>query len=274
MPLKRSGETRLAAMSAYPPSSAGASTTSQPPASQRAARRRSTGQSAPMTIAPRWRRSTRASARCMRWPRSAPRCFEVSKSSTGPQAAARATQSACRVRRACSRAARHSPRRGTSRVFTRPGTGVRANTSTAVSRLVESRKAFRSCPKVIEQAQPPHEHDRAKHAALLPAPARGPHPPAQAGRRAAALHFPAEGDVLHQRDRLEPGKCVATHENRLVAGGDAGEPRAQVHRPSDHLEEAMAPLDLDVEASPQTVFQCLVDKKIAVRGEERIHVQE
>src|SRR3954463_2387146 len=164
-------------------------------------------------------------------------------------------RSACRVRRACSRAARHSPRRGTSRVFTRPGRAARENTSTATSRFVESRKPLGCYAKVVKQPQAPHEDDGAQHAALLPAPARGAYPFSHAARGPPAAHLAAEGDVLHQCDRRESGKRVAAHENRLVARGDARKARAEIHRPGDHLEKPLAAVDLDIETPPHMLLQ-------------------
>src|SRR5687768_15302266 len=152
--------------------------------------------------------------------------------------------------RACRRAAPHSPRRGTRRVFTRPGRGAREKTSTATSRVVEPGKAFRGGAEKVPKAQAPHEHDGTQHAARFPAATRGAHALAQAGGPPPALHRPAEGHVLHERDRREPRKGVAANEDGLVSGGDSTEPRAQVHGESYRLERRMAALDVDVEAAP------------------------
>src|SRR5207302_428618 len=74
--------------------------------------------------------------------------------------------------------------------------------------------------------------------------------PIPAATAVAAL---AERDILHQRDFREPARClegIAPHEDRLVAGRDPGEPRAQVHQPADDGEQRRAAGDRDVEAAP------------------------
>src|SRR5205814_9583724 len=149
-------------------------------------------------------------------------CGAVACSSTGPQRASSAVRTARWMRRACNRAAPAAPRRGTSRVFTRPASGARANTMTTVSALIGvfARQALRRDAKRVEEPQPPHEEDGAHDAARLPAPARGRDALAQAGRAPRAFHGAAEPDVLHQRDLGKAGEGLAAREDRLVAGGD------------------------------------------------------
>src|SRR6185436_18932306 len=76
---------------------------------------------------------------------------------------------------ACSRAAPFSPSRGTRRVLTRPGSGARANTMSAVSGLVDvaPRKVVRSSTEEECEAQAPHEKHRAQHPLLVPPSSRG-----------------------------------------------------------------------------------------------------
>src|SRR3989440_4161934 len=93
------------------------------------------------------------------------------------------------------------------RVFTWPARGARANTITTQSALIGvlAGKALRRHAERIEKAQPPHEEDRAHDTARLPAPRRRRDTCSQACRGAAALHPPAEGDVLHQRNLRKAG---------------------------------------------------------------------
>src|SRR6267378_2665215 len=171
---------------------------------------------------PCWRRTgtpiTKDEWNCVAW------------SSTGPQRACCAVRTAVEMSCRCSRAARSAPRRGTRRVFTCPASGERAKTMTMLSALIGvlARKALRRDAERVKQAQAPHENDGAQHAARLPAPAGGHDAAAYTCRAAGALHGAAEGDVLHQRDLGEARERVAPHEDRLIAGRDAGEPRAQV----------------------------------------------
>src|SRR5438876_1675288 len=242
-----------------------------------------------MRIAVRWRRSALRKAWCMRSPRSRPRCSRsatgsvrkspwccVACNSTGPQWASTAVCTAWRMRRICSRAAPAAPRRGARRVFTRPASGARAKTMTMLSALIGvlAREALRGNAERIEQPQAPHEDDGAQHAARLPAPPRGRDALAQAGRAAAALHGAAEGDVLHQRDLREAGKRVAPHEDRLIAGGNAREARAQVHGTADDLEQRMAAFDLHIEAPPARLVERAQDVLVGALRQARISVQE
>ena len=77
------------------------------------------------------------------------------------------------------------------------------------------------------------------------------------GRTAARRHAGspalrlAERDVLHQLDLREAGKRVAPHEDRLVAGRDAGEARAQVHGAGHDFQQRMAP-SISTSNLPQT----------------------
>src|SRR5258705_11462430 len=95
-------------------------------------------------------------------------------------------------------------------------------------------------PAEVQEAEDPHEPDRAQGALPLPLAGGGGDAQAERPQPPAALQPAAQLDVLHQRDlgvaadRLEIG---AAHEDRLIAGADAGGPGARVHEPGDHPEE-------------------------------------
>ena len=100
-------------------------------------------------------------------------------------------------------------------------------------------------------------------------------PLAQAGRRAAPLHRLAECDVLHQRDLRETAERVAAHEDRLVAGGDAGQARAQVHAKGDHRQQRRAALDASRRIVPTDCSaNALKNQLLGVRRQARIGMQE
>src|SRR5260221_10914640 len=194
----------------------------------------------------------------MRSPRSAPRCAcsatpkscaqrakkgwlssGAHHSSTGPTAEPSAVASAWRARLACSSAAPAAPSSGTRRVFTSPATGALAKTAmrTRSGRgaldVIAACETARIGAQRVGEAQSPPEEDRAREPVALPAPARRDDALAQARRGTHSPQRLAKRHVLHQRDL---GKAVhrlegsAAREERLDAGGDAGEARARVNQ--------------------------------------------
>src|SRR5262249_1922900 len=244
------------------PSSVGMTTASPSPRRTSAAARRcsdvSAGQSVPITSAGAFAAAIAASIRVPRspspWRASAtPRCAPIACRSgwlssgvahkvTGPMTAAHAVATARSTRRACSKAAPPAPSAGMRRVLAKPASGALASTATATGSFIaiSLRELFRIGTEEIGKPQPPHQDHRAEHAVLFPAPTGGGDAFAQAQRPAHALEALAERDVFHQRDwrkttrRLE---CRATHEYRLVAGRNPGEPRAHVHEPGDDEQQ-------------------------------------
>src|SRR5262249_51067945 len=110
----------------------------------------------------------------------------------------------------------------------------------AYYKAIPLRDLLGAATKKMGEPQPPHQDHRVEHAMLFPAPTGGGDALAQAQRLAHALEALAERDVFHQRDwgkatrRLERR---ATHEYRLVAGRNPGEPRADVHEPGDDEQQ-------------------------------------
>jgi hypothetical protein len=115
---------------------------------------------------------------------------------------------------------------------------------------------IRAHAEKVREPQPPHHHNRAENAALLPAPARRGHARAQTQRRRDALESSRKCDVLHKRN---PRKAARRREGlrgdeyRLIAGCDAGQPRAQIHHERDHRQQRVFAFDRDVEAAPAMV---------------------
>src|SRR5258706_3637835 len=210
----------------------------------------------------------------MRSPRSRPRCRftftckersnpcdAVTCNSTGPQRASRAACTAFSTSCMCKRAAPAAPRRGARRVFTRPATGARAKTITRASARIGviAREALWLDAERIEEPQAPHEEDRSHDTARLPAPPGSRYALGQARRRTHSLHGAAESDVLHEGNLGKPDEYVASDEDRLVARGDAAQPRAEVHPAGDEPEQRMAALDAHIEAAPGIHLQRVDD---------------
>src|SRR5215470_190798 len=175
---------------------------------------------------------------------------------TGPQPASQAVATARSIKRACSAAAPAAPSTGTSLVLAKPASGALASTAIATGSLITVllRELLRVGAEEIGEPQPPHQQDGREHAVVVPAPARGHDPFGETKRLAHALEALAERDVLHQRDLGEAANLlegVAAHEDRLVAGRDPGEARAQAHEESDHQQERGAAVDPDVETPPR-----------------------
>src|SRR6266852_1521444 len=179
----------------------------------------------------------------------------VAQTVTGPIPAAAAVAAARSINRCCSRAAPSAPSAGISRVLAKPATGALASTATATGSVIAvlPRQLLRIGAEEVGEPQAPHQHHGPQHAMLLPAPPGGDDALGEAQRPAHALEALAERDILHQREFREPARRLegfAAHENRLVAGRDPGEPRAQVHQPADDGEQRRAAVDRDVEAAP------------------------
>src|SRR5262249_53302225 len=245
------------------PSSTGTITTSTPSTSARAASRRcsgvSPGQSVPTTSTGP---PTAAIAAIIRAPRSPSGCTAratpgsaarvwntvwgrsgVTHKVTGPVAAAGAVVTTRAMSRAGRRAAPSAPNTGTSRVLARPGSGALARIAMATGSglpgniTIRSRQSSRICAEKIRQSQPPHEHDSSYHAMLFPPPPRGHDRRGDTKRRPGALEALGHGDVLHQRNvgKARPERRPR-REYHLVAGGNTGHPRAQIHRRGNHRE--------------------------------------
>ena len=94
---------------------------------------------------------------------------------------------------------------------------------------------------------------------------------------AQAFEPPRDGDVLHQRqvgkaaDRFER---FTGDEDRLVAGGDAGQARAPIDHAGDNDEQRMASGNAQVEAAPGAAGQRCIDQAIGSNGQRRVGVQE
>src|SRR5262249_8829312 len=155
------------------------------------------------------------------------------------------------IRRAAIEAASSAPSRTISRVLANPATGALARMPTATCSFIAV--AMRKLPgigaKEEREPQSPHQNDGGKHPILLPATPGGHHARAQAYRPAHPLEQLREHDILHQgngREATHLDERLAPDEHRLVAGRNAGEPRAKVHEPRDHRKERMGPLDAHV----------------------------
>src|SRR5690606_24437437 len=206
-------------------------------------------------------------------------------SSTTPICARKAVSTAFAVRRAWRRAAPAAPSRLARRVFTWPATGARANTTTAgreraitdwspASRPIEPLEAIGRRAEEVEQPQPPHEENGAEDATALPAPARRERRAAQAGRPPLAPHELAERDVFHERDLGKAVEGLAAHEDRLVAGRDAGQARADIHGCGHDAQHRVLALDAHVEAAPGAIPERPRDRRRGPCGQARIGMQE
>src|SRR5262249_4929417 len=250
-------------------------TASAPPRRMPAAVRRwshvSAGQSVPITSAGAFAAAIAASIRAPRSPppwraSSTPKCASIARKSgllssgvahkvTGPTSAAHAVATARSTRRACTEAAPSAPSAGMSRVLAKPGSGALASTAIATGSFIAVllRELFRIGAEEIGEPPPPHQDPSVDYPILPPAPTGGDDAVAQAQRPAHALEALTERDVFHQRDRGKAARRLergATHEYRLVAGRNPGEPRADVHEPSDDGQQRGPALDLHVAAAP------------------------
>ena len=100
----------------------------------------------------------------------------------------------------------------------------------------------------------------------------------QAGRE-RARRVRAERHVLHQGDVGESTgrpEGVAGDEDRLVTGGDAAQPRAQVHRALDDTQHRMRAVEPHVEPAPFAASGAggVADRPVPAGGKPRVRVQE
>src|SRR5712692_6404245 len=203
----------------------------------------------------------------------------VAQTVTGPIPAAAAVAAARSINRCCSAAAPSAPSAGIIRVLAKPATGALASTATATGSVIAvlPRQLLRIGAEEVGEPQAPHQHHGPQHAMLLPAPPGGDDALGEAQRPAHALEALAERDVLHQRDLVKAAgrlERLALHENRLVAGGDPGQPRADVHEKADDQQERMPALDLDVEAAPGAAgpFEAIEHGVVGMAREPRVGV--
>src|SRR5215813_10988351 len=236
-------------------------TASPPPRRTYAAARRcsdeSAGQSVPITSTGAFAAAIAASIRAPRSPlpwraSPMPKSTSIARKSgslssgvahkvTGPMTAAHAVATARSTSRACNEAAPSAPSAGMSRVLAKPGSGALASTAIATGSFIAVllRELFWIGAEEIGEPQPPHQDHRVDYPILFPAPTGGDDAVAQAQRPAHALEALAKRDVFHQRDRGKAARRLerrATHEYRLVAGRNPGEPRADVHEPGDDAQ--------------------------------------
>src|SRR5262245_50401963 len=218
----------------------------------------SAGQSVPITNAGIFAAAIAASIRAPRSPlpwraSPTPKSASIARKSgslssgvahkvTGPMTAAHAVATARATSRACNEAAPSAPSAGMSRVLAKPGSGALASTAIATGSFIAVllRELFRIGAKEIGEPQPPHQDHCVDYPILFPAPTGGDDALAQAQRPAHALEALAERDVFHQRDCGKPARGLegrATHEHRLIAGRNPGEPRADVHEPGDDAQQ-------------------------------------
>ncbi len=86
----------------------------------------------------------------------------------------------------------------------------------------------------------------------FPAAKGGDDPATQCRSPTQSLHAPAEVDVFHQGNIGEPAQLfedMATNENRLIPGGDAGPSRAPVHHGADYSSPARRTIKGDIKAT-------------------------
>src|SRR5229473_4464213 len=282
-------------------------TTSIPSTRARAAARKcsgvSAGQSVPTTIAGPRAASTAA---IMRAPRSPSGCAAratpggvvmawntgwwrsgATHKVTGPRAADWAVVTVCAMKRAWRLAAPSAPSTGASRVLARPGRGALARIAIATPLglprdiAVGSRQPGGVRAEKIRQPQPPHEENRSHHAVLFPAAPRGDDRRRDAQRRPGMLEAFRHGDVLHQRNiGKAPPERRPRHEDRLIAGRDAGYPRTHVHRGGNDGKERVRAGNADLESSPESSRpaagpgKAIADEGVGLRRKARVRMEE
>ena len=145
------------------------------------------------------------------------------------------------------------------------------------TRPVTQRQPRRLDAEIISEPQPPHQHDGAQHAVVLPAPAGGDDRLADAKRPAQALEPPRYSDVLHQRQvgkAADGRKCLAGHKDRLIAAGDTGQPRAPIDHAGDDRQERMPSGNAQIEAAPSAVHERRGNQAVGIWRQRRIGMQE
>jgi hypothetical protein len=103
----------------------------------------------------------------------------------------------------------------------------------------------------------------------VPPPSRGDDPRAKAGRPAEPLQVARQHDILHERDVAKAADAperIPPDEDGLIAGCDAGQPRAQVHQSRHDGQEPARALDRHIEAPPHELAQRAQDEGLGVGG--------
>ncbi len=84
-------------------------------------------------------------------------------------------------------------------------------------------------------------------------------------------------DVFHQRQvgkAADRPECFARDEDCLIAGGDAGQPRAPIDHAGDEGKERMPPGDAQIEATPRAAGERSRNQAVGIVRQNRIGMQE
>src|SRR5258706_2684748 len=113
----------------------------------------------------------------------------------------------------------------------------------------------------------------------LPAPARCRRLAGKPQRPRDALERARQRDVLHQLERREASRAlerIAPDENRLIAGGDPGRARAQVHEKRNYGKQTVLAFDTHIEPPPGPAArrETLKDARWGVIRQARVGVKE
>ncbi len=130
--------------------------------------------------------------------------------------------------------------------------------------------------EVISKPQAPHQQDGAQNAVVLPAPAGSDDRRADAKRPAQAFEPPRHRDVLHQRQVRKTAnrhERFACHKDRLIAAGDAGQPRAPIDHAGTTAKNGCRPA-MRRSKRPQARYEGRSNQTVGVWRQRRIGVQE
>src|SRR5882762_3871294 len=178
-------------------------------------------------------------------------------SSTGPSRESLAARRQCTTSLRCNAAAPAAPSAGISRVLASPGAfanTITGQTESAALAVIEARKTRRRGAEEKREAKPRHQQHGAQVPAALPAPARCHRLVRETQRPRNALERARQRDVLHLLERWKASGALegfAPDEDGLIAGGDSGRARAQVHEKRDHGQADAGAFDAHVEAPPR-----------------------
>ena len=121
----------------------------------------------------------------------------------------------------------------------------------------------------IQKPQGPHQEDRLQGALLFPATEGRDHGRSEGSGRSLSLESAGKLDILHQRYIGEASHLFeerATHEQSLIAGGEAAQSRTPVHGFADDGPPHRWAIESDIEPSAHypSIGQCCVDHYVGI----------
>jgi len=131
----------------------------------------------------------------------------------------------------------------------------------------------------VQESQDPHQEERPQRSMSFPATEGSGHGRGEGRGRALLFESAGEIDILHQRQVGEASHLFedrTTHEQGLVAGGDAAQSRSPIHHPADDASPRRWAIESDIEPSAYQplIGHCPVDHRFGIAWKLRVGMEK